>query len=159
MTAILIWVALGALLVFGAYGKFHSQWTAEGRASCQAEFKAADDKLAAKVAELRVESENHIADMVTAFEQGEKEKAPMVITRVVKAQADARTAGFPVCALPAAALVNLNAARLSMRRETVPPEPPTGAPSAPAPSALPLMTPAAPASPNGLRQPLSKAGK
>lgn len=124
---------LGVVFVVGSGLKLYGSGETSGRAQCKAEIAAADARLAAKSDELKQEATNHIDDMVTAFEDGEKNAKIRVVT--VRSKASADVAAFPVfknpaCVLPSESLRNLNTARASLRVETQAPAP-SGTPQPP----------------------------
>lgn len=117
---ILIIAAIGML--GGGLWSVHSNGIKEGKAECQAELKAADDKLRAEAAAREQEAANHITDMQAAFEVGESQAKTKIVTVLAKGAKDVATYPVfsnPACVLPPDSLRTLNATRGGMRTGTV----------------------------------------
>lgn len=118
--ATLIMLGIAAVFLIGGYMKVTADARDEGRAACQAELRAADDKLKAAADALTQETANHIADMVTVAEVTEAQAKTRVVYVQSKGAGDVKR--FPIfanqiCVLPDESLRNLNAARAGLRRD------------------------------------------
>jgi len=120
--AVIIAAALGggALFVHGyAEGKRE-----EGRQECRAAIAEANAKAKTAADALAAETQKHIEDMTTAYQQGEKEANARVVYLTKKGASD--VAAHPevfknaACTLPPDALRTLNAARGGLRRDPPP---------------------------------------
>jgi hypothetical protein len=152
-----VWILalLAAVALAGAGLKLYGMGETAGFDKCHAAVAEADAKLAAKSDELKQEAQNHIEDMGTAYDAGEKAKSARVIYRTAKGAADVRANPVfanPTCVLPAESLRNLNAARASFRTE----QPDATEPASNAPVAAPTPPPASSTTPAPLAAPAAR---
>lgn len=115
-------VLLGALSGVGLFVHGYAESKKEeGRAECRQAIADATDKANKAASALTAETQHHIEDMTTAYQQGEKEASARVVYVTKKGASDVaahpEVFGNAACTLPADALRNLNAARAGLRRD------------------------------------------
>jgi hypothetical protein len=140
-------IALIAIVGFAGYTmKIQAAAHRAGIEECQAKVTAANAELTRQAGELKQEAENHITDMVAAYDAGESQAKTRTVYLQSKGRADVdqhpdvlRNAS---CTLPASSLRIVNASRAGLRRDpaadvTTEAPPSIVVPEAPAPIAAP----------------------
>jgi hypothetical protein len=123
MIQLVIILVIAAAALGGGFFKVQ-QWKSEarqeGREQCQAEVKAADDRVKVAADALAEEVAKHESDLALADKLLDAKATERIVYREKKGAVDVTKYPVfqnPVCVLPDDALRNLNAARAGIRRE------------------------------------------
>jgi hypothetical protein len=142
-------IALIAIVGFAGYTmKIQAAAHRAGIEECQAKVTAANAELTRQAGELKQEAENHITDMVAAYDAGESQAKTRTVYLQSKGRADVDqhpdVYNNRACTLPASSLRIVNASRAGLRRDPAADGLRDDADSGPGAGARPAANPAAP---------------